>query len=312
MFGSILDDIKREFNFGNMITRIIIVNVAVFVLINIIKIVLYAGNGGAVPEFYNTIVHFFCMSSDWWHVLTHPWVIFTSIFMHEHILHILFNMLFLYWFGAIVGDFIGNHRILPIYLLGGLAGGLVFFISAAFLPNVSAGFALGASAGVMAIVVAAGTLSPDYEMNLLLIGPVKLKYIVAVLVFIDLMGATGYSNSGGAFAHLGGALFGYAYVKSLRNGSDWTDPVNKILNRISLFWENLNKRIQGKPRKPRVVYKNVARTTGGRHQKPNHASDDDYMGHQEQLDAILEKIKDSGYDSLSKDEKKFLNDASQK
>lgn len=122
---------------------------------------------------------------------------FTSMFLHEGFWHLLWNMLFLYWFGRIVGDFIGDQRILPLYLLGGLTGAVVFFISANLLPYGMGGrFALGASAGVMAIVVAAGTISPDYIMRLLLLGDVKLKYIVAVLVFLDLILIPNGGNTG--------------------------------------------------------------------------------------------------------------------
>ncbi len=310
MFSSIIEDIKREFQHGNMVTRIIILNVLVFVAINIVYIFLGFGRGEGPSSFYHDVVHFFCMSSDWWYVLTHPWVIITSMFLHEGFFHILFNMLFLYWFGAIVGDFIGNHRILPIYLLGGIAGALVYFFSANMLPygGDSAHFALGASAAVMAIVVASGTLSPDYEMNLLLLGSVKLKYIVAVLVFLDLIQVSSSGNVGGSFAHLGGALFGFLYIKQLRNGVDWTEPVNRFLDRLAEFWDNLTNRVQGKPRKPKVVYKSA----DGKKQKPTHRSDYSDFDHQEQLDAILDKIKQTGYESLSQEEKEFLFKASRK
>ncbi len=305
MVRSIWEDAKREFSYGNMVTRIIIINVAVFVLINLVRIVLFIGNGGEPSPLFQEIIRFFSMSSDWSHVLTHPWVIITSMFLHEGFFHILFNMLFIYWFGRIVADFIGNQRILPIYLLGGVAGAILYFVTANLLPYGQGGvsYALGASAGVMAIVVAAGAIAPDYIMRLLLLGDIKLKYIVAALVFLDLVAATGYTNTGGAFAHLGGALFGWVFIRQLQSGNDWAHPVNSFLDKVSNFFQGLGGSHSKKG--PRVVYRN----TSGR-QRTDKASPD--QSYQERLDTILDKIKQSGYESLSESEKEFLFNASKK
>lgn len=133
MFTSIWEDIKREYNYGNMVTRIIIINSAVFVLVNLIWVILRLTHAYKTPPVYKSIIHFFSLSSDWLHNVTHPWVWITSMFLHEGFMHILFNMLFMYWFGRIVGDFIGNHRILPLYLLGGsLADWLTFYPSISY------------------------------------------------------------------------------------------------------------------------------------------------------------------------------------
>jgi len=295
-----------------MVTRIIIVNLAVFVFINVVKILLYLSNGGFTPEFYFTFRNFFCISSDWQHNLSHPWGIITSMFLHEGFWHILWNMLFLYWFGRIVGDFIGNQRVLPLYLLGGICGGIIYFFSANLLPfgGGGIGYALGASAAVMAIVVASGVISPDYIMRLLFLGDVKLKYIVAVLVFLDLIGVAGNYNTGGHFAHLGGAFFGWLFVYQLRNGNDWSVPVNKLLHNISSFFQNL---FSNKSNRPKVIYKNPNLKKKWHQRSSGHSvSDKENTSHQEKLDAILEKIKQSGYESLTAEEKEFLFDASKK
>lgn len=307
MLQSIWEDAKRELNRGNMITQLIIINIGVFVLINLTQLLLYLGSGGTVPSIYNSILHFFCMSSDWVFFLTHPWGIFTSMFLHEGFWHILWNMLFLYWFGRIVGDFIGDHRILPLYLLGGLAGGVLFFISANLLPYGAGGrFALGASGAVMAIVVAAGTISPDYIMRLLFLGDVKLKYIVGVLVFLDLILIPQGGNTGGHFAHLGGAFFGWFFVTQLRNGNDMSKPVNRVLDKVRGFFESI---FSGGEKGPKVVYRNPNRKRSEAHGKTD-SSPQNPSAYQEKLDAILDKIKESGYDSLSKEEKEFLFNAS--
>ncbi len=315
MLDSIWKDLRQQIDHGNMITRLVIINVAVFVLINLTKIVvrLVTGVWDRTPELYTDILHFFCISADPWLILFRPWTLITNMFLHEGIMHILFNMLFLYWFGRIVGDLIGDRKILPLYLMGGLAGGMVFFLSANVIGyGAGAGsFALGASAAVMAIVMAAGVLAPDYIMRLLLIGDVRLKYIVGVLILIDLVMIGDNNNTGGHFAHLGGVAFGWFFVTQLQNGNDLSEPVNRWLDRLGEFWDNLRDRIQGNPRKPRVVYRNTDKMKK-RFSKPNAVSDHESPVHQEKLDTILDKIKESGYDSLSAEEKEFLFNASKK
>jgi hypothetical protein len=240
------------------------------------------------------------------------------MFMHEDFFHILWNMLFLYWFGRIVGDFIGDHRVLPIYLLGGLAGNIAFFILIALIRGSSGppSFALGASGAVMAIAVASAVLAPNYIIRLLLIGDVRLKYVVMVLLVLDLFFISRDDNTGGHFAHLGGALMGWIFVLRLRNGQDLSEPVNRILIAIRSFLKSPLPKMSGRKKSPKVAYRNPVKTaTGGKsaHQakgsRPAEAGGNS-LSYQEQLDAILDKIKQSGYDSLTKEEKEFLFNAS--
>ena len=318
MFTSIWEDVKREFDAGNMVTRLIMANVAAFVFVTIVWIMMRIFGGWddqLIYKYYDPFIQFFEMSSSWWHNLTHPWVIFTHMFLHTGFWHILWNMLFLYWFGRIVGDFIGNQRVLPLYLLGGLVGGITYFITYNLLPyGGGMSYALGASAAVNAFVVAAATISPDFTMRLFLLGDVKLKYIAAALIFIDLVGMAGNINTGGHFAHLGGAFFGWLYVHQLREGNDMSLPVNQILNRISNFFMDLKNKMKGDERpRPKVVYKNKEKTRQTNYNTRSNRSGNtasDNGTHQEQLDAILDKIKKSGYDSLSQAEKEFLFNAS--
>lgn len=311
MFESIWEDVKQQYNQGNMITRLIIANTAVFVVVNIVKlfITLFSGFEGS-PSF-ETFIKFFSLSSDLLFNLTHPWVFLTSMFLHEGFFHFLFNMLFLYWFGRIVGDLLGNHRILPLYLMGGLAGGILYLITANLIyPGAS--YAYGASAAVMAIVAAAGTIAPDYIMRLILIGDVKLKYIVGVLIFLDVVGIANMSNTGGHFAHLGGAILGFFFVRQLQTGTDWSDPVNRWIDSLVDFFRRL---LGGKRKGPKVVYRDPDRKkkrSVGRSGRGSRKSDSEDLPHQEKLDAILEKIKKNGYESLSDEEKEFLFNASKK
>lgn len=313
MFSSIWDDIKREYSYGNMVTRLIIINAAVYVVVNMLWVVLRITNAWTTPPVYDKILQFFETSSSWWHNLTHPWAFATNLFLHEGFFHVLFNMLFLYWFGRIVGDFIGNHRILPLYLLSGLVGNLAFVLSVNIFAygGGSLHYALGASGAVMGITVAAAVISPDYIMRLILLGDIKLKYIVAALVMIDLVGMAGDVNTGGHFAHLGGAAFGWFFVVQLREGRDLAAPVNRILNSVQDFFVGLT---SGAPRRqrPHMAYKNPNREKFGGQASAGgqHKSDSGGMSRQERIDNILDKIKQSGYESLNEEEKEFLFKAS--
>jgi rhomboid family protein len=319
MFDSIWNDVKRQFSHGNTLTRIILVNVGFFVFVNLVRLVLILVDQVAPPPSYQPFIHFFTVSSDLKHNLTHPWVIFTHMFLHEGFWHILWNMLFLYWFGRIVGDLLGDRRVLPIYLLGGLAGGLIYFVMANISsPWAFGGYALGASAAVMAILVVAGMTAPNYIISLLFLGDVKLKYIVLVLVFMDLIALSWNSNSGGSFGHLGGVAMGFVIAHQLQRGNDLTLPVNHALQGITTFFEQLLYGQKG----PKVAYKNPnikKQQSGSRSSRSSRsdrqgrrASDTHDPSYQEKLDAILDKIKVSGYESLSASEKEFLFNASKK
>ncbi len=302
MLQSILDDVRREFRMGNMVTRLVIINIVGFLLINLVRLIFWLSNAGAVHPLYFQIRKFLTLSSEPWFDLTHPWVLITSIFLHEGFWHLLWNMLFLFWFGRIVGDLIGNHRVMPIYVLGGVFAGLIFILSAQFLAFGNHGevYALGASGAVMALVVAAGMIAPDYGLHLILIGEVKLKYVVAVLVVLDLLSLANDTNTGGHFAHLGGAFFGYLFIILLREGVDLSTWVNKWTAAFGALFQNRPAKRKG----PRLVY--VQDPPASREKKSRTRVENP----QKKLDAILEKIKQKGIDSLTDEERDFLENQS--
>ncbi|MBL7814948.1 MAG: rhomboid family intramembrane serine protease [Saprospiraceae bacterium] len=317
MFQSIWDDVKREFQYGNMVTRIILVNIAIWIIVNLAKIFMHIPTSNTV--LYDDFLRFFSMSPNFKFVLTHPWVPFTSIFLHEGFGHILWNMLTFYWFGRIVGDLLGNHRVLPLYILGGLVGGAFYFVAAQFhllglgLPSE---MVLGASAAVMAMVACAAYIAPDYIFNLLLIGPVKLKYIAFVLFFLDLISIADGSNTGGHLAHLGGAAFGLFYAAQLREGMDIGKPVNQFLDFFMGLFNSRPKpkfthqkggRQQAYTEQKKRTQTQQTTSSSNQTKKEGNISDE-----QARLDAILDKIKQKGYESLSQEEKEFLFKASQK
>lgn len=310
MVGSIWRDVRTEFRHGNMVSRLIIINAAVFVVINILRIVLFGMNGARPNPLFDSIVEYLSVNSDGWLILYRPWTLLTHMFLHVDFFHILANMIFLYWFGRIVGDFIGNQRILPMYLMGGAFGVAVYFVVANLLGQ-GGNYALGASAAVMALVAAAGTIAPDYIMRLLLIGDVRLKYVVAVLIFLDLISIANSGSSGGHFAHLGGAFFGWLCIVQLQRGHDWTLPLSRLFSRISDWWDEQVHGYQPRRPEPHIVYRNP-KAKKGKPAPPDTTRKSSAIpaNHQEQLDAILDKIKQSGYDSLTQQEKEFLFNAS--
>ncbi|MFK8101914.1 MAG: rhomboid family intramembrane serine protease [Saprospiraceae bacterium] len=309
MLASIWDDVKREFSSGNILTRIILVNIIFFVFINLMKIIL-AGFYGPGSSQFSDFLHFFCIGKDWWHNLTHPWVLVTTMFLHEGFMHILWNMILFYWLSFIVRDLLGKHHILPIYLLSGLFGSLVYFLSANLTTLPMGQYALGASAAVMGLVLAAGTTAPEYELNLILLGRVKMKYIVVLIIFLDLIGLSGGVNTGGHLAHLGGAFMGWLYIRQLNQGSDLSEPVNKFLHFFANYFSDIKESLSGKSKGPKMVYKNPVTAKAGKGSARTDSGRD--RNFQDRVDSILEKIKKSGYESLSEEEKETLFKASKK
>jgi len=207
------------------------------------------------------------------------YTVITYAFFHAGFFHLLFNMLWLFWIGQIFLDFLKPRQFHFVYLGGGITGALAFLILFHSVPVFSGHEAtlIGASACVMAILSATATLVPDYSMRLLLIGELKLKYLIIAYVLLDLIGIDG-TNAGGNVAHLGGALFGFLYIKFLQQGTDW-----------SRFFK----------RKPTLKVVRPKSSETGR--KPVAQKD---------IDAILDKISKSGYEQLSKEEKETLFKAS--
>jgi membrane associated rhomboid family serine protease len=274
-----------------MISRIILVNVFIFITFILIRAFTPGNSGG----FYQSLLSWTALSSETINLLKRPWSIISHMFLHVGFWHIFWNMLLLYWFGRISGDLIGDRKILPIYLLGGLAGAFFYLIFAVITGQ--PGIAYGASAAVMAFVVASGFLAPEYTMHLILIGPVRLKYIALFLVAMDLIMISEANNTGGRIAHLGGALFGGGYVYLLRNGTDLASPLIGILDSFAGIFSKspVRKKIQVSKRRP-----------------PESRQPRENQNDQARIDAILDKINASGYESLTQEEKEFLFLASKK
>lgn len=307
MLSSVWQDIKREISFGNNVSRLIVINVLFFLVIVLLKLVLYLVNMGVVPAFYHSIIRYLSLSPSLLFNLTHPWVIITHMFFHEGLFHILWNMLILYWFGQIVGDLLGNNRIVPLYLLGGLCGALFFVVYAQIVGLGSWNYAYGASAAALAMAMAAATVAPDYIFRLVFLGDVRLKYIVLFLIVIDLIGVTGSNNTGGHFAHLGGIFIGWFFVFQLRRGVDISIPFRRFFDWVNKkFKSTATKKSENryyKDRPENMAWRRQMNVVKGGKSKPEKNLD---------IDVILDKIKQKGMGSLSQDELDFLNDISNK
>jgi membrane associated rhomboid family serine protease len=289
------DNIKKTIRTGSNLTKLIYINVGVFFLLTITAIIGFLISNSAVPEI---TLKFFSVPASFKALLAKPWTLLTYMFTHKDIWHILFNMLWLYWFGRIFLEYLDQRKLVAIYLLGGLSGAIVYILSfnifPAFKGIVDESVAIGASASVMAVVIAIAAYVPDYTVNLFLLGRVKIKYM-ALGIFI-LTSVMDFSvNSGGKLAHMGGALFGYLYTVNLRRGCD----IGKGFNRIIDFFVTLFKprrKLKVKYKKPVTDYEYNKRKTE----------------HQARINLILDKISKGGYDSLTKEEKEILFKESQK
>lgn len=300
--GHIITDLKEAFRKGNVFIRLIYINVGVFVATTLITVILQLFNRSAAGIF-----EWFALPASYERFLFQPWSILTYMFMHAGFMHILFNMLWLYWFGSLFLYFFSARHLRGLYILGGLCGGLFYMIAyhifPYFRPVIDYSTLVGASASVLAIVVATAYREPNYRVQLFLFGAIRLKYLALIVVATDLLFITS-SNAGGHIAHLGGALAGLWFAASLSKGTDLTAWINKAIDSIGgLFRPNIRQR------KPKMkVHRGGGATT--------RQKDYDYNGRKkaqsDEIDRILEKLKKSGYESLTTDEKRSLFDASKK
>lgn len=280
----IIDDLKMQYKTGGITQQLIFWNIGIAVPL----FLLYSFSN----DVYLSIMSWLQLTSDPSEFIFKPWTILTYSFLHVDILHLLFNMIMLNFAGRLFLTFFTQKQFLGLYLLGAIFAGLVF-ISSFFLFNAKAPI-IGASGAIMAVLIASATYAPLYQVRLLLIGTVKLWHIAFVFLILDLIQIP-TSNMGGHIAHLGGALFGFVYIKLLQNGTD----LSLIVTRIIDFFVNIFKPRKGTPFKK--VHRNVSQP------KPKTASKIVVKDKtQQQIDEILDKISQSGYDSLTKEEKEFL------
>lgn len=285
--------------------RLILINCLVFVFMGLIRVFMTLFN---VPLSYNPISEALSLHAWLPTLMRQPWSIVTYMFMHGGVFHLLFNMLWLYWFGKLFLNYFSSKHLRGLYILGGLCGGLLYIISYNIFPyfelaRIQAAM-VGASASVLAIVVATAVRQPEMPVQFLFIGSVRLKYVALFMIVIDLMLMTS-DNAGGHIAHLGGAISGYWFAAGLAKGHDATKYINNVIDFIDKLFSgrlNLFSRKQQKP-KMKVHY-------GERQQQYDYNARK--KANEDEINQILEKLRKSGYSSLSEEEKKKLFDASRR
>lgn len=277
---SFIENIQNRFKQGSIVEKLIYINISVFfvtLLINVFQ--------GLYKNESNFILEWFSLNANYTEFLSKPWSIISYGFLHAGFLHILMNLIALYYIGNLFIGYFTQKQLLIFYIVGTIFGGVFFLVGYNYFPlfkNQTA-ILVGASAGISAIFVGIASYMPNYQLKIRFIGFVKLWHIAAIWVGLDFLGLAG-SNAGGHFSHLGGALFGYLYINQARN-----KKIDILGNLFNLF---------KKKEKPlKTVYKsNKKKRPVAKNKSVN----------QKEIDSILDKIGKSGYDALNKQEKEFL------
>ncbi|MCX6351666.1 MAG: rhomboid family intramembrane serine protease [Bacteroidetes bacterium] len=294
--NSVWDDFKAYvWDSDNTLNKLIALNVAVFLLFGIFWLVLKLFT--LDETLYIRVTGILSLPSSPKLFLYKPWTIITYQFMHSGIGHIFFNMLIFNFAGKIMREYLGDKKLLATYILGGIAGGVLYILSYSIFPmfNGQQADMVGASACIMAVLAAIGTLLPRYTVFIIIIGPVQLVYIVIFLLAIDLLSITA-SNSGGHIAHIGGMAWGFIYIKSLQNGRDLGAWLTGLIDRAKVAF------------KPKSKLK-MSYVNDGYPRRDSSKKSSSHVS-QAEIDAVLDKIAKSGYSSLSSREKEVLKRAS--
>ena len=296
--GSFIADLKNGYKRGDICIRFIYINVGIFLLTSLLGVVWTLFNWG-IPSW----LQYFQLPAWFSQFIKQPWTLFTYMFLHAGVLHLLFNMLWLYWFGRMFLSMFSARHFRGLYLLGGICGGLLYMLSYNLFPYFNqflyGSVLVGASASVLAIVVATAVRIPEFQVSFMFIGAVRLKYVALFVVLLDLLFVTS-GNGGGHIAHLGGALAGWWFASSLAKGKDVTRWINSCLDFVSGTFH-----FKKAPKKAKMKVDKGGKT-----------ADYEYNARKkqqsEEIDRILDKLKQSGYSSLTTEEKKRLFDASKK
>lgn len=287
-----IERLKRYYKESNSAIKLIIINLAVFVVFWLMHVIdfLFKLNVKGVADAYTIL------PSSFTSLAYRPWTLFTYMFRHLDFGHLFFNMLFFYFFGRLFVEYLGNKRLVSTFILGGMAGGLLYIIFFNIFPVfsevVAIGHNLGASGAVMAIGAGIATYAPKAEIHLPFNLRVRVIWVVGFFILKDLLVFPEGTNAGGLLAHFGGALFGYFSIIQFKKGKDINAP-------FVGFVESIGRWFKAKPKVKKVYSKKDEKSSTRTKQKPT-------SDHQQKINEILDKINRSGYESLSKEEKDFL------
>lgn len=292
-----INNLKYRFKTASLLGRLIYINIAVFIVVRFFALIGFLFDFDAWA-----IINYLQLPSDVNQLMHQPWTLLTYMFAHYEVLHILLNMLCLWWFGRLFLEFFNQRQMTGLYLIGGLGGALFYMLAYNLLPAFSHRNAMliGASAAIMAIMVAIAIKAPNYKVGLLFIGEVPLKWITVIMIFFDIL-IIYMQNIGGHISHIGGALTGCAYALAFRKGIDITNWLNKIIDSIVVLFERLFKKPRTKINQKKYHFKHSDTGTKTKRQDTGISAEDE-----KDLDEILKKIKQSGYSALSNEEKRRL------
>ena len=296
---SLIDDLKIKYHTATVVEKLIAINIVAFVAFYLFNTMTYLF--GVSGNFLNEWLTF---PKEIGEYIFKPWTIITYAFLHSGIRHILFNMILLYFCGRLFLTFLTEKRLVTVYLLGAIFGALVYMLSYNLFPafnSIGPSYLVGASASVMAILIATASYAPQMSVRLFIIGNVKLWWIAAFFVVVDIIQIP-MGNAGGHLAHLGGALFGYIYSTQLKKGNDIGVSFEK-------FTEGTAQVFSKKKKTPlKTVHRSGHPPSSNISKPPRRNTPRTTVKHtsQQQIDEILDKISKSGYESLTKEEKDFL------
>lgn len=289
----ILNELKNSFQKGNLLHRLIYINLIVFIIFEILSVFFYLFKLSS-----NELLHYLALPASSSQLISKPWTIVSYMFVHDGFIHLIFNLLWLYFGGNIFLKYLSNKQIVSTYVLGGLTGGLFYILAFNYFPVFETvlpqSMAIGSSASVLAILVAIATYVPNYIVNLTFIGRVKLKHIAIVSIVLDLL-LIPNGNAGGHIAHIGGAFYGFYFSRQLLKGKDTSRSFDRIMDYLATAF------------KPSSNLKTAYRRPQNDDQWRSKKVDE-----QKQVNIILDKIAKSGYESLNKAEKETLFKASKK
>ena len=308
--ASLKEDLRMRWTTGGMVMRLIFVNVGVFLALATLR--LLVAFGLPIPHWSGAFG--LATTSDLSLLLYRPWSAVTHMFAHTQVWHLVMNMLILWWMGGMFRSFFGDRRTLSTYLMGGLLGFVLYVVASNVVPTFpQGGYALGASSAVMALMVATAAYTPDSVIRLFILGPVKLKWVAAAYVVLDYVALSNGSNVGGHLGHIGGAAYGYVYMRNLQaGGRDLGAPMERLIDWVVTLFGARSKGTRPKRKKRRrgkglhSVHRSVDVDGTTRRAQTDEEFNAEKKARQERIDRILDKISKVGYDQLTKEEKDFL------
>jgi membrane associated rhomboid family serine protease len=287
-----------------LLLAIIVVVFCVFTFIHLAFRLSFDDKDAANASFYSGIFDWFRLPSDLNLLASKPWTVFTYMFMHDSVFHMIGNIIWLWVFGYILQDLTGNKTIFPLFIYGGLCGAVMFLASMNIFPGLkqeNTVFTLeGASAGVMAISIATTVLAPNYRFFPMINGGIPLWVITVIYAVIDFAMIAKDSNAGGHISHIGGGLFGLLFMWQYRKGKDWSAGMNRFFD----WFDNLFNPDKGSSQKPAKKEYHYDTSGAQPYKKIPHLT-------QKRIDAILDKIGEKGYHQLTEEEKQILKRAAE-